>query len=79
MSIQRYTSIPEYRAHRGCTHPVHDHGGHGCKTWSCNCNAPRSQLAGPAGARRAADVVLRLIGALWLLHILWVLILWVIA
>jgi len=63
----RYLFIPEYRAHPGCSHPVHDHTAAGCLTWRCPCTTPRRDLAGPSGLRQVADRVLWGIGALWVL------------
>lgn len=73
----RYLTTPEYRTHAGCAHPVHDHGSRGCLTYRCSCTTPRRILAGPSGIRRVADVVLRAIGALWLLAHAYDLVRWI--
>jgi hypothetical protein len=77
--VNGYMSLPEYHAHLGCLHPVHDHGRAGCKTWGCSCSATYRELAGPSGLRQVADITLRFIGAAWLVwHILGYLIGWLV-
>ncbi len=63
----QYLTTPEYRAHAGCTHPVHDHSNRGCLTHGCRCKTPRRDLAAPSGIRQVADWALRGIGLIWVL------------
>lgn len=73
---RRYLSIPEYRTHDGCTHPVHAHNQRGCLVHGCRCLTPRRDLAGRSGLREGVDWLLRAIGALWLLGHTWDLLRW---
>jgi hypothetical protein len=72
----RFLTIPEYRRHTGCAHPVHDHSVRGCLTYRCPCTTPRYRLAEPSGLRRTADWLLRAVGALWLLSHAWDVVAW---
>jgi hypothetical protein len=74
---RRYPSLPEYRPHPGCPHPVHYHTSTGCLAYNCRCVTTRRALGGRMPVWEAADWMVRIIGWLWLLEHVWQFLTWV--